>query len=489
MALYLGLDCSTQTFTAVVIDAARQCVVFRDSVAFDEPFVASNDGTTVHTAPAVWTKGLEQILRRVARGIDATDLRAISGAAQQHGSVYCGASLAVLTRETSPIWMDTSTAAECAEIERALGGAHAAAAVTGSRVFPRFTGPQIRKFAKTEPEAYRRTRMIHLVSSYLASLLVGAHAPLDHADASGMALLDLRSREWSAAALEATAPGLREKLPPLVPSQTPVGRLDSRWRELLGLPAASVIAWTGDNPSSLVGTGLIDETQLAISLGTSDTAFAPMTTPRVSLDGIGHVFASPFGAYMGITVFRNGSLAREQVRDEFGMTWEGFSDALRRTPAGNDGAMMLPWYDAEITPEVSAGAVLVGLDEQPGDRHVRAIVEGQVMAMYRHSAWMGVRPRSIHATGGASANREILQVIADVFDAPVYQFESPDSAALGAALRALQLDTHRPWHEVVPPFVTPVGAAVMPRPAHVETYRGLQPAYAALERSAIEKRG
>ena len=49
---------------------------------------------------------------------------------------------------------------------------------------------------------------------------------------------------------------------------------------------------------------------------------------------------------------------------------------------------------------------------------------------------MRVEVDTIHATGGASANREILQVMADVFDADVYQFEVGNSACLGAALRA-----------------------------------------------------
>ena len=53
--------------------------------------------------------------------------------------------------------MDSSTAAECAEIRKKLGGIKATAEATGSDTFERFTGPQIRKFYKTEPEAYAQT--------------------------------------------------------------------------------------------------------------------------------------------------------------------------------------------------------------------------------------------------------------------------------------------------------------------------------------------
>lgn len=486
MALYAGFDCSTQSLTVVVIEPRTRQTVFRDSVAFAEPFRRSNDGRVVHASPQVWRDALDVVLGRLARNIDRDSLRAVSGSAQQHGSVYCGATPHALTRPTSPIWMDSSTERECDEIETALGGAGAVARLTGSRCHPRFTGPQIRRFSRESPDDYARTDRIHLVSSWLASLLVGSHAPIDYADGSGMNLMDIGACQWAPSALAATAPGLAQKLPALAASATVVGSLSAVVQERFGLPAADVIAWSGDNPSSLAGLGLFEEGQLAVSLGTSDTVFGPMTAPRVSPALTGHVFASPAGGYMGITVFRNGSLARERIRDQFRMTWEDFSGALRRTPAGNDGAMMLPWFEPEITPQVPQAAVRrFGLDEAVAAPHVRAIVEAQVMALARHSEWMGVRARTIHATGGAAANREILQIIADVFEAEVLRFESTDSAALGAALRAWQADTRLAWGEVCEGFTVPLGDRVSPIPPHVKIYRGLRPRYSQAEEAAI----
>src|SRR5204862_6699459 len=152
-------------------------------------------------------------------------LAAISGSAQQHGSVYIGAGTTdrppfTFSRAVAPIWMDCSTSVECAEITAAVGGSGVLAAHTGSRAFERFTGPQIRKFVKTEPVAYAATERIHLVSSFLASLLVGAHAPIDPGDGAGMNLMDLTTATWWRPAVDATAPGLGAKLPPIVPSST-----------------------------------------------------------------------------------------------------------------------------------------------------------------------------------------------------------------------------------------------------------------------------
>ena len=81
-----------------------------------------------------------------------------------------------------------------------------------------------------------------------------------------MNLMDLAAGRWSRAALDATAPDLDSKLAPLVPSSTIVGTLSPYWMRRFNLPAARVAAWSGDNLCSLVGTGLVQEGQIAISL-------------------------------------------------------------------------------------------------------------------------------------------------------------------------------------------------------------------------------
>ena len=294
-----------------------------------------------------------------------------------------------LSRPIAPVWMDSSTSEECAELTAAAGGPAVLAERTGSRAFERFTGPQIRKFFKTDPAAYAATARIHLVSSFLASLLAGHDAPIDPGDASGTNLMDLATAQWWPAALEATSPSLARKLPRIAPSWTIAGTLSRYWQRRHRLPPARVVSWSGDNPCSLIGTGLVREGVAAISLGTSDTIFGLMRAPRIDPTLTGHVFGAPTGDYMGLTCFANGSLARERVRDMFGLTWSGFSQALAATPPGNNGRVLLPWFDPEITPPVLvAGARRYGLAEDDGPGHVRGVVEGQMLSIARHSKWM-----------------------------------------------------------------------------------------------------
>jgi xylulokinase len=525
MPVYLGLDSSTQSLTAIVLEAerGRRRVVFESSIAFDEAFpqygtrhgvLPSDDAAMAVSPPLMWVDALELMMDRVAKsGLDLQRLAAISGSAQQHGSVYLSGAAAarlaaldparpladqvapMLARKVSPIWMDSSTSAECAEIEAAVGGERVLAQHTGSRAFERFTAAQIRKFAKQDPGGYAATERVHLVSSFLASLLTGAHAPMDPGDGSGMNLMDLGACQWWPPAVDSTAAGLAAKLPPITPAAAVVGTLSPYWQQRFGFPAARVIAWSGDNPCSLVGVGLVREGRLAISLGTSDTVFGLMREPRVDETGTGHVFGAPTGDYMGLTCFKNGSLARERVRDQFRLSWEEFSAILRRTPAGNAGRLMLPWFEPEITPTVlTPGVRRLGFTEHDVAANVRGVIEGQQMAMALHSRWMNVKVDSIHATGGAAANRDILQVMADVFGATVYQLQVGNSAALGAALMALHgdaaADGHRmPWDDVIREFVEPIAdSALKPDAEHHAMYRELIETYASREREAVASR-
>lgn len=468
---YLGLDCSTQSLTAMILeqgdvnDPASTRILTEKSLNFDKFFpefetrngVLPAEPGVAHTPPQLWVKALETLFAHLrAEGVDFSRVSAIATSGQQHASVYLNSAgvraLATLdakrslvdqmeggySRATSPIWMDASTSEECREITAALGGDAAVCALTGSQCFERFTGPQIRKFFKTDPQGYAATRQVLLVSSYIPSLLAGKVVGIDPGDGAGMSLMDLAKGRWSGAALAATAPNLDTKLAPIVASDAIVGAIAPWFCERFGFhPDCRILPGTGDNPASLVGLGLISRGRLGISLGTSDVLFAYMSEPKTDPAGSSHVFGSPTGAYMALCVYKNGSLAREAVKNRYDLSWEAFSDILRQGKPGNDGKMLLPYFDTEIIPRINrAGVKRVGLEERDAAGHVRAVVEAQMLSMRLHSAWMGETPSAIAATGGASNNAAILQVMANVFGVPVSRQETAAAAALGAAVRA-----------------------------------------------------
>ena len=195
------------------------------------------------------------------------------------------------------------------------------------------------------------------------------------------------------------------------------------------------------------------------------------------------------GGFMSLVCFRNGSLTRDWIRRIHHLDWDGFSDALDRTPAGNGGALMLPWLEEEITPHIRLpGVRRFAYDGRDADQDVRAVVEGQMMAIANHSAAITAGGLTrIVATGGASVNDALLQVMADVFGVPVDRLNLDNTACLGAALRAFHADrlaSGEPitWNTVVKDFTeTRAIDRVMPRAEHVDLYRDLRIRYADIE--------
>jgi xylulokinase len=474
--MFLGLDSSTQSLTVVVIDPATGVTACQHSIHFgtDLPqygspsgFIPGGENGEVHADPRMWLEALDLIFTKLAGMVDLSKIKVVAGSGQQHGSVYLDETFdhrltkldaveslvsqlaPALTRATSPIWMDTSSSAECAEITAALGGPAEVCRRSGSIAIERFSGPQIRRFYKSDPAGYARTARIHLVSSFIASVIAGKSVPIDFGDGAGMNLLNLATLKWDPELLAATAPDLGEKLLPAAAATTLQGCIAGYFVAKFGFAAdCRVTIFTGDNPASLVGMGATEPGEIVISLGTSDTFFAAMTQPHTDPNGYGHVFGNPAGGFMSLICFRNGSLAREALRDQLGLDWAAFErDALARTLSSAGDHLMLPFYGPEITPRhdfkapVLEGSAAFLSGSEPA-LQVRALLEGQFLNMRLHSTWMGVAANRIRLTGGAAKNNGIAQLVADVFQAPIERLETTNSAALGAALIAAAAAGH-----------------------------------------------
>ena len=460
----LGIDSSTQSIKALVYDTDAKSVAATVSVNFGKELAeyASPDGflpnpdNLVRCAnPLMWLAALDKVLAKLQSAFDTSKIAAVGGDGQQHGSVYLNGAWAAalatldpakdlasqiapcLARKVAPIWMDSSTSKECRALDEHFGDR--LRTTTGSPAIERFTGPQIMKFANDEHAAYDATARIHLVSSFLASVLAGEDAPIDTGDGAGMNLLNLETLSWDEEICEFTAPGLISKLPPVaIPGQkTTLGlaRYFTKYGLRAGIP---IVPFTGDNPASLVGTGADKPGVAVISLGTSDVFFAAMDRFQTDPDGYGHVFGNPSGGFMSLACVKNGSLAREKVRAELGVDYKFFDEtAFELTPPGNNGRRAFPFFESEITPLHDATGIEANFDwpSASAEEKVRAIIEGQVNNIFERTRWIGSF-QTIRVTGGASRSRGIRDTISAIFGAKVETLDVTDSAALGGAILA-----------------------------------------------------
>ncbi|KAJ7227175.1 hypothetical protein GGX14DRAFT_530950 [Mycena pura] len=542
---FLGLDLSTQQLKAVLI-AEDATVVHESAVHFDNdlPQYATKNGAIlgpvegeVSSPVAMWLDALDLLVERMKyAGVQFGDIAAISGAGQQHGSVYWSASagdaLATLDAalplreqlaprafsiQRAPIWQDSSTTQDCRALEDTIGGPQVLADLSGSRAYERFTGTQIAKIRRLNPEVYAATNYISLVSSFIPSLFLGRIAPIEVSDASGMNLMDVLRCKWDDRLLNACGgPELRTKIgPEPVPGGTCLGKISTWWTRRWGFDPECIIApFTGDNPATVVALSAPGDALL--SLGTSTTlllSIPPSDTPPTRFT-TSHLLAHPTApaqAQIAMLCYKNGALAREQVRDlHCERDWHRFSAAVERTPPGNNGYVGLYFPLPEIIPPNIVGNFFytvkadntvkpVIVESIPPDAHPRAILESQFLSVRSRIA--AILPphapplRRLVVAGGSAGNAAIQQLAADLFGMQVYVSDTREAAGMGGALlakyawwRAVRGGSGN-FEEMTGGEVGALRCVAKPRPEVTKTYDKLVGVYQLCEEDAVKRGG
>src|SRR5881296_2655102 len=433
--VFLGVDCGTQSTKVVLRDPETGAVVAVGRAPHE--LIERDDGTR-EQEPAWWIDALHIAVRDAVRD-GSFHIGGIAVSGQQHG-------LVCLDRSDRPVraaklWNDTTSVREGAELTRRLGGERRVLELTGNLLLAGYTAPKIAWLAAHEPDAYARTVRMCLPHDYLNLWLTGEFIT-EAGDASGTAYFDIRARRYCEAVLAAIddARDWTRTLPPIAPSLSVIGTLRREAAESLGLETGIPIsAGGGDNMCAAIGSDLVVEGPVAVSLGTSGTVFAYRAEPAVDPLGEAAAFCDSTGGWLPLAATLNCTSATEWVRELFAMDHAGVDAAVANGSAA--GLAFLPYLAGERTPNrPEAAGLFVGLRPGHGrDAIVRAVVEGVTFGLaYALDALRraGVAPTEVTLIGGGSASDAWAQLCADVFDLPVARPEIVEAAASGAARQA-----------------------------------------------------
>ncbi|KAG2220628.1 hypothetical protein INT45_014058 [Circinella minor] len=464
---YLGLDLSTQQLKCTVMNDTHD-IVLEEAVNFDRDLPEFNtthgaiqNGDTVTSPTIMWVKAIDILFDRLKNSPVTGKIRGISGAGQQHGSVYWSKSgiekldhldpkktlqeqlSDAFEINQSPIWQDASTTRECRSLEALVGGPQALADLTGSKAYERFTGNQIAKIYHDRKDAYDKTQNISLVSSFIATVLLGKLAPVDSPEGSGTNLMNIETHRWEEKLLDHCGGStLHEKLglEPVEGGKS-LGKISPYYVERFGLhPDCAIMPFTGDNSATLVSMNL-QEGDCVVSLGTSDTVLVYLKQGAAKATTESHLMAHPTDptGFMGMLCYKNGSLTRQHIRDTYASSdWDEFNKLLQTDIQDKTGFY---YHMQEIIPFAKGIYRFENGDqvqefENPA-ANVRAIVESQFLSIrIRLQRMTTVESKRILATGGAAANTALLQVLSNVLGLPVYKQKGMNSASLGGALLA-----------------------------------------------------
>ena len=246
---FIGVDLGTSAVKLLLVDA-NGAIVRTESREY--PLLFPHPGWS-EQEPAAWWDAVCDGVRALTCGIDKTQIEGIGCGGQMHGLVALDARDAVL--RPAILWNDGRTKEEVDFLNDQIGRS-VLSERTGNIAFAGFTAPKLLWMRKHEPALFGRIDKIMLPKDYIQYKLTGVHA-CDYSDASGMLLLDVAHKCWSAEMLDLCGLKLAQ-MPRLFESWEVTGTLTAEAAAAFDLPqSVRVVADAGDNAAAAVGTGTV----------------------------------------------------------------------------------------------------------------------------------------------------------------------------------------------------------------------------------------
>ncbi|MGV9251955.1 xylulokinase [Streptomyces sp. NPDC003697] len=422
----VGVDSSTQSTKALVVDAATGRVV-----ASGQAPHSVTSGAGRESDPRQWWEALCEALHQC--GDAAHQAAAVSIGGQQHGLVTLDAGGEPV--RPALLWNDVRSAAQARRLVEELGGPKAWAERTGSVPGASFTVTKWAWLAENEPEAARATAAVRLPHDYLTERLTGL-GTTDRGDASGTG--------WWASATEAYDEdilGLVGLDASLLPRVVRPGEVAGTVRGSHDLPFSKgtlVAPGTGDNAAAALGLGLRPGTPV-LSLGTSGTVYAVSTHRPADPSGTVAGFADARGDWLPLACTLNCTLAVDRVAALLGLDRDAVEPGTTVT--------LLPYLDGERTPNLpNASGLLHGLrHDTTAGQLLQAAYDGAVHSLLGALDLVldqeADRDTPLLLIGGGARGTAWQQTVRRLSGRPVRVPAAGELVALGAAAQAAGLLT------------------------------------------------
>ncbi|WP_311259029.1 xylulokinase [Microbacterium sp. WCS2018Hpa-9] len=426
MPLVLGVDSSTQSCKAVVVDTATGAVVRAGRASHP-------DGTSVD--PEAWWRALNAA---IAEAGSLDDIEAWSIGGQQHGLVALDESGRVI--RDALLWNDTRSAGAAHDLIAEFGASELAAR-TGLVPVASFTITKLRWLRDHEPENAARVAAVALPHDWLTWRLrgFGPENPAldelvtDRSDASGTGYWNPSAGEYDRELLVA-ALGHDAILPRVL--------AHDEWTTDAG--GRRVGAGAGDNAAAALGLGAVPG-DVVVSIGTSGTVCAISTTPLSDASGTVAGFADASGNFLPLVATLNAARVVDVTAALLGVTHSEFSDLALHASPGAGGLTLLPYFEGERTPNLpDATASLSGMTLASTTREnlARAAVEGMLRGLgagLDALRDLGIPLERALLIGGGAQSEAVRRIAPEILGLPVEVPEPGEYVALGAARQATQL--------------------------------------------------
>ena len=439
--MWLGIDVGTGGSRALLVDdrgAVRAGYTApHEEMHMERPLWAEQ-------RPENWWDAVVAAIRGVLTkaAVSGADVQGVGLSGQMHGLVILDSACQVI--RPSLIWCDQRSQAQV-DFVNATVGRDKVLEYTANPVLTGFTLPKLLWVRDNEPANFDRVKKMLLPKDYVRFKLTGEFAS-EVSDASGTSVFDVVKRRWSWEMMDALALD-RAILPACYESSDITGKITAEVAALTGLKAGTpVVGGGGDQASSAVGNGIVEEGIVSCTLGTSGVVFAHMEKVAYDPAGRVHTFCHAVRDkwhVMGVT--QGAGLSLQWFRNQLapGTDYDTLTAEAAQSPAGAQGLFWLPYLMGERTPHLDAtirgGWIGLTAKHKRADL-IRAIIEGVSYSQrdcLNIIEGLGVAVNSVRASGGGAQSAFWRRLLAAILHKRVVTLETQEGSAYGAALLAL----------------------------------------------------
>ncbi|WP_194306227.1 gluconokinase [Chryseobacterium cheonjiense] len=336
---------------------------------------------------------------------------------------------------------------------------------TGTPIHPMSLLCKLMWIQSNDEELLVRSHKFIGIKEFLFYRLFGSYL-VDHSIASATGLFDIHQLAWSELALNVAGISA-EQLSTPVPVDHVTRLLDPDIAASMHIPEGTTfVIGGGDGCLANLGVGAVKPGVASVTIGTSGAirVTCPLPNPEQKQRLFSYLLRP--NEYIVGGAVNNGGILRSWFRDTFldesiGKIQDKDADALLNEmidsiDPGSEGLIFLPYLTGERAPHWNSNAkgVYFGIQLQHTKAHfARAMMEGMLFAIYSVGIALEENTGPIHkiyASGGLARSQNLVQMLADIFNKPVFIKNTVESSAWGAALigmAALGIEVKEPITE------------------------------------------
>ncbi|MBQ9481775.1 MAG: xylulokinase [Clostridia bacterium] len=446
MKCFLGIDAGTSGIKVLILDEVGN---IRGN-GYSECDVITPHPGWAEQNPLDWWAACDKAVRQAVASCQCPEEIVGIGFSGQMQGVVC------LDKNDEPIgnciiWLDQRATAETQEIDSAFD-IDEMLRLNASYCLNSYWAPKLLWLKKNAPKDYDKIYKVVFPKDYLRFRMTGEIAA-EVSDCSMSYLLDVPGRKWADRMFREL--DIPKNIVPktLLESQSIAGYLRrdiaAEWGLKAGIP---VIAGAGDQPANGVGTGIIEEGSIGVSIGTSGVVFGCSDKPliikeRAATYSMCHAIPDKW-CFLGLALSSGGSFkwlrntVFEEYKDKYTSPYDEMTKLASSAEVGCEGLMFIPYLNGDKTPinDEKARGGWIGLSHRHGLAEMtRSVMEGVTYSLRDSIELMrneGLKIKRVVTSGGGSKSELWRQIQADIFGCDIEIMNIEEGPAAGACILA-----------------------------------------------------